>query len=115
MSEIVGNSAQDWFQEPSQNAYSVYGADAARFAHKIARFYGRSNAVQRAAILNQLLRAATRRSDGHEHWWPITEQEAAAVSPDTIEDIANESARRDPSVIDGILAPAAERENGTAQ
>jgi hypothetical protein len=108
MRDIVDNCSQSLFQEPSQNAYSIYGVDAARFAHRVARFYGRSNAGQRAVILNRLLSAATGHSDGRESWAPITEHEAAAVSPDTVKDIANESARRDPSVIDGILAPAAE-------
>jgi hypothetical protein len=107
MSEILDVSSQGWFQEPSQNAYSIYGVDTARFAHRVALFYRRSNSAQRAVILNQLLRAATGHGNGRASWVPMTEKEAAAVSPDTIEDIANESARRDPSLIDAILGPAA--------
>jgi hypothetical protein len=99
MSEPVTGSAQDGY--PSEDDIrSVYCVDEGRFARNVAQLYQRSSATERANILNRLLRAVTAASAASAVWTPITAGEAATLACATVEDLANESARRDPRVLD---------------
>ena len=120
-STTVHQSAQEDFQKVAQSAppSAMSGALAAafrspntpEFPQLIAHLFGESNGEQRAGILQRLLEAAGPAASSagllgglssifSRGAAAVTPQQAQRISPDSVQELAKQAAKRDPSIVE---------------